>query len=477
MNGNRLIANKYRLERLLGRGGMGEVWSARHVELESLLAVKLQLNSTRCDRASERRFRREARAAAELRSPHVLHIYDYGVDNELPYIAMEYLEGENLRERLLRCGRLSLSEGSSLLTQAARGLEVAHQRGIVHRDIKPSNLFLATCGGEEVLKIVDFGIAKAGGDLAETTSTGTVMGSPAYLSPEQALGHSVDHRSDVWSLAVVLFRMLTGEEAFGAPSVPETMSRICSGRMATPSSIAIGLSRDVDRFFERALNRDLVRRFQSAHALAEGFARIAQGYPDCVVLGRDAGPGIATNEAGEASRSMSTKSLEPATAPKHELARRRYAEWRHVALAFLAALALLAVQAASAGDSNSRGSPGFAPASVTEAPAPQMTISSPVERELVTAIPSAMANTVPRPPERDVSPLARRHAPYQLTQRRAEDVKPTSSAPRIDPIFGIPTLVTFRGANAVSSGISPHVLGLDVPGNTGRGAAGGNGGQ
>jgi serine/threonine-protein kinase len=242
---------------------MGEVWVARHVELDAEVALKFSRVEEDFDSQGEQRFRREAQAAARLRSPHIVHIHDFGVHEGRPYIAMELLRGEDLGAVLERAGRVSLGQACEWLGQAGKALRIVHAAGIVHRDIKPSNLFLSEEHGERVVKMLDFGIAKAPRDGTHTTSAGLLLGSPAYMSPEQARGNAVDARSDLWSLSAVFYRMLTGTAPFEGASSGDVLVRVCTEDVAPPSELVPELGADVDRFFRKALARDPARRFPS----------------------------------------------------------------------------------------------------------------------------------------------------------------------------------------------------------------------
>src|SRR5262249_53047041 len=216
-----VIAGKYRLVRALARGGMGAVWQAHHVQLDIPVAIKFMDAGMTASADARARFEREARSAALIRSPHVVHILDHGVDGGMHYIVMELLEGENLGDRLQRDRRLTIPEATNIALQVAKALRRAHDAAIIHRDLKPTNVFLAQIDDEEIVKVLDFGIAKAllAEGENEVTKTGMVMGSPSYMSPEQARDpKSVDHRADLWSLGVILFRALTGEMIFQAES-------------------------------------------------------------------------------------------------------------------------------------------------------------------------------------------------------------------------------------------------------------------
>ncbi len=273
------VAGKYRLERLIGRGGMGSVWAARHLQLDTLVAVKF-IDSVSDTKDARVRFEREARAAAQLRSPHVVQILDHGIDDdERPYIAMELLEGEDLGERLRRTPKLSLQATATIVTQAAKALRRAHDGGVIHRDLKPGNIFLARFDEDEVVKLLDFGVAKLRyNELTpgvQMTQTGVIFGSPSYMSPEQARGNRViDHRTDLWSLAVIVFRCITGTKPFEAGSIGDLVIKLCIDPLPMPAKIAPELPPEMDQFFQRAFARDPERRFQSAAAMALEFEAV-----------------------------------------------------------------------------------------------------------------------------------------------------------------------------------------------------------
>ncbi len=220
------MGGRYRLLQPLAKGGMGMVWIARHADLDLDVAVKL-IADVAPSASARNRFRREARAAAQLKTPHVVKIHDYGVDGDLPYIAMELLFGEDLKTTLDREGPLAVARVAAIVSQLAKALDEAHERGLVHRDIKPRNVFLARVGSDEIVKLLDFGIAKDTAELGDETGTGTMLGSPHYMSPEQARGGVVTPQSDVWSLAVVAFEMLTAAKPFPGDVLGDVIARIC----------------------------------------------------------------------------------------------------------------------------------------------------------------------------------------------------------------------------------------------------------
>ncbi|MBK9000744.1 MAG: serine/threonine protein kinase [Myxococcales bacterium] len=279
-----VVGGRYRLVRPLATGGMGAIWVARHVELDIEVAIKFVLAEQAGDARALKRFRREARTAAGLSSEHVVRVLDFGVDDEKPYLAMELLEGEDLLEHLETHGRLSPERVAILLRQLSRGLEVAHDAGIVHRDLKPSNLFLARTGksgADEVLKILDFGVARSQALQREadaTDSVGVLLGSPPYMSPEQARAGSVDHRTDLWAVGAISFEMLTGHRLFAGGNLADTVAKICSDPIPRVSDHAAELGSCFDEFFRRALERDPGLRFQSASELCAAF-EAAAGLP------------------------------------------------------------------------------------------------------------------------------------------------------------------------------------------------------
>src|SRR3954449_6656403 len=207
-----LISERYRLDEKIGSGGMSSVYRAFDPTLERWVAIKLMHRDISDDPDQLERFRREARTVARLNHPHVVTVIDAGEDEGNPYIVFEYVEGETLKDRIKRCGRLPVAEAVAYAIEIARALEAAHAQRLVHRDVKPQNVLI---DGEGRAKVTDFGIARSleGQGL---TATGRVLGTTDYVSPEQALGHQVDEQSDIYSLGVVLYEMLAGETPFSA---------------------------------------------------------------------------------------------------------------------------------------------------------------------------------------------------------------------------------------------------------------------
>jgi serine/threonine protein kinase len=277
-----LIAGKYRLERELGRGGMGTVWSALHVTLNQRVAIKLIAGDQSRSADARLRFGIEAKAAARLRSRHVVQVYDDGeTPDGTPYIVMEYLEGETLEERLERQKEMGLPEAVRIASHIGRALARAHARGIVHRDLKSGNVFLARTEDDElgwVAKVLDFGVAKLLTEVSgpSATKTGTIVGTPLFMSPEQIRGASqVDHRADLYSLGMVFYNMVTGSHAFDGPSYSDVLVAICTEALPDIRVAAPWLSPPLGAWFDKACAREREQRFQSADEMIEALQEAA----------------------------------------------------------------------------------------------------------------------------------------------------------------------------------------------------------
>lgn len=288
-----VIADKYELVCKLGTGSMGEVWSARHASLDELVAIKLVMRDFdhQDGSSASARFLVEARCAAALsrKTRHVVSVTDHGDDSPLAYLVMELLAGPSLDSYLEAHGPLSLERATTFLTQLARGLDVAHQDGIVHRDLKPSNVVVAADEeGDHLLKILDFGIAKVKRPRRspKATQRGAVIGTPAFMSPEQARGRpDVDHRADIWALAVIGYVMLTGELPFDGESAEDIMLRLAIADHVPIHERRADLPAPFADFFARAFHERIERRFASAGELADAFADAASGLESPSVRG------------------------------------------------------------------------------------------------------------------------------------------------------------------------------------------------
>jgi serine/threonine protein kinase len=276
MSAGTVLAGKYRLVSMLGHGGMGSVWRAERLGWQAPVAVKLMHSPGLQDQSSLARFQREAHLAASLRSVHIVQILDDGVDPTLgtPFIVMELLEGETLAERLQRMRRLRPQVVAQIVSQIARALSRAHDAGLIHRDLKPDNVLIVRNDDEEVVKVLDFGIAKwmispNGTKHGPRTISGQMLGTPVYMSPEQFGNPArVDHRADLWSLAVITCECLTGVRPFNGETLVSLALQVCSGKPPAPSSLG-PVPDGFDAWFAKAVARDRDQRFPSARLMAE----------------------------------------------------------------------------------------------------------------------------------------------------------------------------------------------------------------
>ena len=287
-----MVTPSVRLVRPLGEGGMGAVWVADHLALRTQVVVKFIAHGLKGSRDAQERFSREAAAASQVKSPHVVQTFDHGITDEgIPYIVMELLDGRDLGAYLDEQGKVPPELAIEILGQLSRALDRAHEKGIIHRDIKPGNIFLCDAGAgsdesrEVFVKLLDFGIAKGVDMLSEGgtgidsgTKTGAMVGSPFYMSPEQILGSkTLDKRSDVWSVGVVAYEMLTGKKPFDAETMGGLAIRIHSEPLPKPSLTNPELPSAIDAWFEAACARDVERRYTSAKELTTELARALGG--------------------------------------------------------------------------------------------------------------------------------------------------------------------------------------------------------
>ncbi len=268
-----VLAERYQIERKLGEGGMGEVYLARHIMMGRQSAIKVVSARLSADPDAIGRFNREATNASRISHPNVCAVYDFGVTAEGSlYLAMEYLEGQTLTAAL-KSGPLPLERAVSILRQCAAGVAAAHELGIVHRDLKPDNIMLLDQKGRETVKVVDFGIAKAGtGEGAQrVTQTGLVVGTPEYMSPEQLSSDEIDGRSDQYSLGLLFVRMVTGSPAFAATSAHEMMAKRLTELPRSVAELAPGVSFPpaLQPVLDRALARSPDGRYPSIEAFAD----------------------------------------------------------------------------------------------------------------------------------------------------------------------------------------------------------------
>lgn len=317
-----VLNEKYRLESVLGRGGMGSVWRAEHLGLRAPVAVKLMDPALALTPDALARFHREAHAAATIRSPHVVQVLDHGVDepSNTPFIVMELLNGETLGERLAREGTLSPGKTAKLIADVCRALTRAHEAGIVHRDLKPENIFLVD-DDREFAKVLDFGVAKSQPfalGASTSSSSGSLVGTPCYMSPEHINGSKhLDGRSDLWSVAVIACECITGRCPFDEDTLGNLLLAICTG--PAPRASTLGrVTPAFEAWLARALEQEPGRRFQTARELADSLrsacvegesgASPSERRKDTLVL---FGPGRADSSAVDA---VTTRGAERSTA-------------------------------------------------------------------------------------------------------------------------------------------------------------------
>jgi serine/threonine-protein kinase len=416
---------------------MGAVWEGTHTSLGTRVAVKF-IDAEYAESPEARsRFENEARAAAKLRSKHVVEVYDHGVsDDARPFIVMEYLQGEPLDKRLDRMGRLEPKETAHIILQVCRALTKAHAAGVVHRDLKPENAFLVWDDeeGTDVAKVVDFGIAKftdsSLGASSSSTRTGSVLGTPHYMSPEQARGlRNVDYRSDLWSVAVIAYRCIVGLMPFDGEAVGDLLVKLCTAPIPVPSQLAPGIPPGFDAWVAKALTRDPAERFASAAQLAESLAAVCglslrgqfagggSGAYSALSGARSAfgtGPTSPTVQSAQAMGSSTgaptTQTPTPATLPT---VKRTGTGTGAIIAAALAALVVLGIGGAVAVKKLS--APAAQPVVVTAAPiaplAPMLPVTgpTPVAPPIAVSAPQLVASAPPTPKALPGKPLAAAH--------------------------------------------------------------------
>ena len=258
-----IVGGRYRLEREIGVGATARVWVAFDAVLERRVAIKMLATPIAGESAHVERFRREARAVAKLQHPHIVAVLDSGEHGGMPYIVLEFVDGETLKERIARVGRLTITEAVAFAIEIARALDAAHARGIVHRDVKPQNILLDPEAGA---KITDFGIARSDQE-AGLTLGGRVLGTTDYVSPEQALGHEVTGQSDLYSLGIVLYESLTGTVPFSAPSRVAVATMHVRNELPDLQRRRPEVSAALTAVVERATAKHLARRYTRAREL------------------------------------------------------------------------------------------------------------------------------------------------------------------------------------------------------------------
>ena len=269
---------RYRVVRCIGVGGMGAVYEAVHDDLEKRVALKTLHPSMAREPEARARFLREGRAASRIRHPNVVEVFDVGQHDDTLFLVMEHLAGEDLAALIAREGALPVERLVDLVLPVVAAVATAHEEGVVHRDLKPENIFLAqTRNGAVQPKVLDFGISKVSGapNAPRITGASSMIGTPLYMSPEQAQGAAVDGRSDQYAVGVILYECATGHVPFDAPELYPLLHAIVLGEHAAPRSLRPELPADFEAVIERAMARDADRRFESMHALGRALLPFA----------------------------------------------------------------------------------------------------------------------------------------------------------------------------------------------------------
>jgi serine/threonine-protein kinase len=303
-----VIADRYRVMRLIGEGGMGQVYEAQHVNINRRFALKLLRPEIVSNPEAVARFRQEAWSASSIGHDNIIEIDDFAtLPNGSVYLAMEYLHGRALSERMRAEPRMQLDESLAILLQVCSGLSAAHEKGIVHRDMKPENVYLAEKHGRVVAKILDFGIAKVSGaeGSQSLTRTGTIFGTPHYMSPEQALGRPLDHRSDIYSVGVIMYEAFTGRVPFEAESFMGILTKHITAQPSPPRELAPerDIPPEIEAVILKAMEKEASARQQSMGELLAELTAIAEHYA----------PHVLTLASGSMSAQLSAVSLRGAT--------------------------------------------------------------------------------------------------------------------------------------------------------------------
>ena len=416
-----VLAGRYRVDRVLGQGGMGIVVQAMHLQLHQPVAMKFLLPEVLGNQQVVQRFLREAQAAVRLKSEHVARVIDVGsLETGAPYMVLEYLEGADLSN----VSRAQLTVGGivDLMLQACEALAEAHSLGIVHRDVKPANFFITRgADGVPLLKVLDFGISKTPVTGINLTATQAVMGTPAYMSPEQMRSsRDVDHRSDIWALGVVLYELLQGAPPFGGDTFSSMVIKVVTDPLP---QLTVQLPGDLAAIVYRCLEKDPARRFQNVAELAHALAPYAQTETQASIsvqrtrsiIGLEAHR--SATEHGPARRAIPPSTLSGAAGAKTTTPAggRRWPIF--ASLGVLAGFVAVAVVASNGGGSgDGKKADGLAPAARPDIAPPPVAATPPAAPPVATPPTATLPNTVAATPSTPTTPPPATTPPPVMTQ-------------------------------------------------------------
>jgi eukaryotic-like serine/threonine-protein kinase len=441
-----VLGEAYRLTREIGRGGMGAVYEGVHLRLNRRVAIKLMARELSANAEALARFRREAEVTSQLGHPHIVQVFDFGeAPTGEPYLVMEFLEGEDLDGRIRRVGRLSTAATAHIIKQVASALSATHAKGIVHRDLKPANVFVLAVEGEtDFVKVVDFGISKVKAATTRLTSAAAVMGTPNYMSPEQAAGRvdEIDSATDQWALACIAYELLAGRPPFVGDNVASLLYQVVHEAPSPLAKTTPGLPAELEDVLRVALSKKPTERFASVAAFSRAFESATTGtgamLPTQLPAATPAPPsrpeiaatGLAAPRAATATgqaKAVTTFgaaageaiSAEPGT-PKRG---------RALALG-VGALAVAGVAVAAIALSSSRGSsPSASPAAAAAPPSGPPPAAAPP----ATAPPTAAPAPPPRAPKEAAAPPEEHAAPPRARRRSTKGAAPAAATTAAAP--------------------------------------------
>jgi serine/threonine-protein kinase len=305
-----VLADRYRIIKLLGEGGMGQVYEAQHVNINKRFAIKLLRPEIVSNPEAVQRFRQEAWSASSIGHDNIIEIDDFAtLPTGAVYLAMEYLAGGSLSDRMKKPQPLALGEALNIFAQVSSGLQAAHEKAIIHRDMKPENIFLASKHGHTLVKILDFGIAKvSGAESSSLTRTGAIFGTPHYMSPEQALGKPLDHRSDIYSVGVIMYEVFTGRVPFEAESFMGILTKHITSEPKRPTEIAPDreIPLEIENVILRAMAKEPSDRYASMAELMNDLVSVMHMYAPNYVSPTGSQPMLPPRSAPMAAHSSQT---------------------------------------------------------------------------------------------------------------------------------------------------------------------------